>query len=54
MEMGADRIIFSVDWPWGNNKEGVDWLDRMSISAADKSKIYAGNVEKLLHMEGNA
>jgi 2,3-dihydroxybenzoate decarboxylase len=53
MEMSADRIIFSVDWPWGNNKQGVDWLDSVSISAADKAKIYHGNVEKLLHMERN-
>ena len=54
LEMGTDRIIFSVDWPWGNNKQGVDWLDNMSISAEDKAKIYHGNVEKLLRMERNA
>jgi len=53
MELGADRIIFSVDWPWGNNKEGVDWLDRTMISSEDKAKIYHGNVEKLLHMSRN-
>lgn len=53
LEMGSDRIIFSVDWPWGNNKEGVDWLENMSISAADKAKIYHGNVEKLLGMTRN-
>ena len=53
MELSADRIIFSVDWPWGNNKEGVDWLDRTMISAEDKAKIYHGNVEKLLHMTRN-
>ena len=53
MEMSADRIIFSVDWPWGDNKQGVDWLDSMSISAADKAKIYHGNVETLLHMSRN-
>ncbi len=53
MEMGADRIIFSVDWPWGNNKEGVDWLDHMSLSAEDKAKIYHGNAENLLGMMRN-
>lgn len=53
LEMGSDRIIFSVDWPWGNNKAGVDWLDNMSISAEDKAKIYHGNVEKLLRMKPN-
>ena len=54
MEMGADRIIFSVDWPYISNKDGTDWLDRMSLSAEDKAKIYSGNAEKLLHMGRNA
>jgi predicted TIM-barrel fold metal-dependent hydrolase len=54
MEMSADRIIFSIDWPWANNKEGRDWLDSMSISASDKAKIFGGNAEKLLRMERNA
>jgi predicted TIM-barrel fold metal-dependent hydrolase len=49
-EMGADRVIFSIDWPWGNNKQGVDWMDHISLSAEDKAKIFSGNVEKLLKM----
>ncbi len=54
LELGADRIIFSVDWPWGNNKQATDWLDRMSLSEEDKAKIYHGNVESLLRMGRNA
>jgi 2,3-dihydroxybenzoate decarboxylase len=54
LEMGADRIIFSVDWPWGNNVEGVEWLEHMSISAEDKAKMFGGNVERLLRMQTNA
>jgi predicted TIM-barrel fold metal-dependent hydrolase len=50
MELGVDRIIFSIDWPWGNNRQGVDWFDRMQLSAEDKAKIWSGNVEKLLKM----
>jgi 2,3-dihydroxybenzoate decarboxylase len=50
MEMGSDRIIFSIDYPWGDNVEGRQWMDRISLSAGDKAKIFAGNVEKLLKM----
>jgi 2,3-dihydroxybenzoate decarboxylase len=54
MELGADRIVFSIDWPWADNKEGADWLHKMQISAEDKAKIFGGNAAKLLHMETNA
>jgi 2,3-dihydroxybenzoate decarboxylase len=50
MEMGIDRIMFSVDWPFVNNKAGVDWLTRMSISSEDKAKIFATNAERLLKL----
>ncbi len=53
LELGADRILFSVDWPWANNVEGVGWLEGMSISAEDKAKIFGGNAERLLHMSRN-
>jgi 2,3-dihydroxybenzoate decarboxylase len=53
-EMGADRVIFSVDWPYIKNDEGTDWLDHASLSPEDKTKIYSGNAEKLLRMGRNA
>ena len=50
MELGADRIVFSIDWPWADNKEGADWLHNMQISAEDKAKIFGGNAKRLLRM----
>ena len=50
MEMGADRIIFSVDWPYVENKPGTDWLETISVSPEDKQKILNGNAKKLLQM----
>ena len=50
MEMGADRIIFSVDWPYVENKPGTDWLETISVSPEDKQKILNGNAKKLLRM----
>src|SRR5260370_35016873 len=37
--VGADRIIFSVDYPYSRNEQGRGFLERASISPADKEKI---------------
>jgi predicted TIM-barrel fold metal-dependent hydrolase len=50
LEMGSDRVLFSIDWPWGHNKEGADWLASMQLSPDDKNKIFGGNAERLLRM----
>jgi uncharacterized protein len=50
MVMGADRIIFSVDYPFSDNKEGREFLDAAPINPADREKIAHGNVERLLRM----
>ncbi|HEU5227919.1 MAG TPA: amidohydrolase family protein [Ktedonobacteraceae bacterium] len=46
--MGADRILFSVDYPFSTNEQGRAFLDRASISPADKEKISYLNAERLL------
>lgn len=48
--VGADRIIFSVDYPYSSNLQGRAFLDRASISPADKEKISHLNVERLLKL----
>ena len=45
---GADRIIFSVDYPYADNVAGRRFLDAAPISRADREKIAHGNVEALL------
>ena len=50
MEMGADRIMFSVDYPFVANKPGVDWLARTPVADEDRAKIASGNAKKLLKM----
>jgi 2,3-dihydroxybenzoate decarboxylase len=50
LEMGADRIIFSVDWPWASNVEGVHFMENCPISPDDREKMLHGNVERLLRM----
>lgn len=48
--MGADRIIFSVDYPYSTNEQGRRFLDNIAISPQDKEKISYLNVEKLLKL----
>ena len=50
MEMGADRTLFSVDYPFVMNKPGTDWLNDLQIATEDKHKIMSGNVRRLLRM----
>jgi len=48
--MGADRILFAVDYPFSTNEQGRAFLDHASISPADKEKISHLNAERLLRL----
>jgi 2,3-dihydroxybenzoate decarboxylase len=50
MEMGIDRILFGIDWPYIENAPGTKWMDEISLSDADKQKILNGNAKRLLRM----
>ena len=50
MEMGADRILFSVDWPFASNVEGRTFMDRAPISDLDRAKILGANAAALLRL----
>ena len=49
-EMGTDRIIFSVDYPFADNQPGTDWMERLHLNEADKVKILSGNAKRILKM----
>ena len=48
MEIGIDKIIFAVDYPYNDSKRGVDWILNSSISDIDKNKICSLNARNLL------
>ena len=50
MELGIDRILFSVDWPFVQNVPGTKWMSELQLSAEDKTKILSGNAKRLLKM----
>ena len=47
-EMGADRIMFAIDYPFVPNDPGPIWMERLMLNDEDKDKILHGNAEKLL------
>jgi len=50
MEMGADRILFSVDYPFVPNPPGVKWMEHVPLGPEDRAKILHGNAQRLLKL----
>jgi predicted TIM-barrel fold metal-dependent hydrolase len=48
--VGADRILFSVDYPFSSNETGRAFLDQLSLSPVDFERISHGNAERLLKL----
>ena len=49
-EMGVERILFSVDWPFVDNLSGRKWLDRAPINEHDRALIFGANARTLLKL----
>jgi len=54
LEVGADRILFSTDWPFENVDHAANWFDAASISEADRLKIGRTNAVSLFKLDGLA
>lgn len=50
LEVGADAVMFSVDYPYESSREAVDGFERTTLSATDREKIAHGNAERLLRI----
>jgi predicted TIM-barrel fold metal-dependent hydrolase len=50
MELGIDRILFAVDWPFVENAPATRWLEAAPICDEDKVKILSGNSKRVLRM----
>jgi uncharacterized protein len=50
--IGADRVMFSVDYPYSSNEEGRDFIENAPIDAQDREKLAHGNAERLLRLDG--
>jgi 2,3-dihydroxybenzoate decarboxylase len=47
LEMGSDRILYSVDYPFETHADASKWFDSCEISEADRRKIGRGNARRL-------
>lgn len=50
LELGADRIMFSTDWPFENIDHAAVWFDAAPIAEADRAKIGRGNAVRLFKL----
>jgi gamma-resorcylate decarboxylase len=50
LELGADRILFSTDYPFEDVQEAAEWFDAASISEADRLKIGRTNALELFKL----
>jgi uncharacterized protein len=49
--LGIDRVLFSVDYPFGSNAAGRALLDTLPLSPEDVAKIAGGNAERVLGLK---
>ncbi len=49
-ELGIDNVLFSVDDPFGDNFEGVEFLNRALLSNENKEKLAHKNAERILKL----
>jgi 2,3-dihydroxybenzoate decarboxylase len=49
-ELGADRVMFSTDYPFEDVAQSVEWFDKVGIGEADRLKIGRTNALTLFGM----
>lgn len=49
-EVGADRILFSIDYPFECFADACDWYDGVPINLVDKAKIGRDNARRLFKL----
>ncbi|MBA3828460.1 MAG: amidohydrolase [Taibaiella sp.] len=52
-ELGIDNILFSVDDPFGDNFEAMEFLNTAQLSKNDKEKLAHRNAERILKLSSN-
>ena len=50
MEVSADRVLYSVDYPFEDTGTAGDWFDHCAISELDRSKIGRTNAAQLFRI----
>lgn len=51
MEMGVDRVMFAVDYPYEQTAQAVEWFDACAIGEDERQKIGRLNAERLFKLK---
>lgn len=51
LTIGADRVLFAVDYPFEDHMQACAWFDTAGISEADRLKIGRTNAQKLFALD---
>lgn len=49
-ELGPERVLFSVDWPYCDTRKAREWIDGADLSPQDRHAVLRGNAERLLNL----
>jgi 2,3-dihydroxybenzoate decarboxylase len=49
-EVGADHILYSVDYPFEDTAIAAEWFDHAAISEADRVIIARTNAQRLFRI----
>jgi 2,3-dihydroxybenzoate decarboxylase len=49
-ELTAERILFSVDWPYVSNKPGIEWIRKAPVTEREREMILHENAARLLRL----
>lgn len=50
-EIGVDRVMFSVDWPFEDIAQACEWFDAAEIGEAERKKIGRDNAARLFKLK---
>ncbi len=50
LEVGADRLLFALDYPFEEMEDGATWFDGVPISENDRLKIGRTNAQRLFRL----
>ena len=51
-EIGEDRVLFSVDYPFESMQDAATWFDNAAINDNTREKIGRTNAERLFKLKG--
>ncbi len=49
-ELGVERIMFAVDWPFQSNADAVGFVNEAKLDAPAREQIFGGNARALLRI----